>query len=283
MPTIDQALGRMVRELKEVFDDQQAAREARLLISYALEIPHLEVRLHGEKPLAPETWETLREGVRRLKGGEPLQYITGSQMFCGLRIAARPGVLIPRPETEELAMLALRRLGDYEFPRALDLCTGSGAIACVLASRKPDAIVDACDISKEALEAAKDNARRLGLSERICFFQGDLFEAVRGRRYHVIVSNPPYVARDQWEKLEDNVRLYEPKIALTDGGDGLGFYRRIAEEAPRHLEEGGTLLLEMGHDQADAVAALLQARFKHVRIHLDMQGVRRMAQARIVI
>ncbi len=215
--------------------------------------------------------------LARRAAGEPLQYILGEQDFFGLRFRVDGRVLIPRPETEILCEKALDFLRTRPGMKALDLCAGSGALAVTLALRCPDAEVWACDISPDALEVAGENARRFGAAVR--FAQGDLFAPLSGERFDLIVSNPPYVARSDLDKLQPEVRR-EPVLALDGGPDGLDFYRRIAREAPPHLHEGGRILLEVGAGQAEAVASMLAARnFLPDEILRDLSGIPRVVCA----
>ena len=183
-------------------------------------------------------------------------------------------VLIPRPETELLAELAITALQERPGQGALDLCCGSGCLGITLALSCPAEAVQAADISTDALAVTAKNADALQAS--IHLHQGDLFAPLTGLRFGVIVSNPPYIPADVCKTLQAEV-LQEPSMALNGGTDGLSFYRRIAAEAPAHLFPGGKLLLEVGWDQGQAVAALLrQAGFCDVAVHKDFQDIERM-------
>lgn len=187
-------------------------------------------------------------------------------------------VLIPRPETELLAERAVQAMRLFPAPaRALDLCCGSGCIAVTLALEVPGGQVHAADLSQDALAVTECNAQALGAS--ITLHQGDLWAAVPGERFHVIVSNPPYIPTEDCAGLQPEVQA-EPHLALDGGADGLAFYRRIVNGAGEHLLPGGKMLLEVGYDQADAVCALLwQAGFQHVQAHRDLNDIPRMVEA----
>lgn len=201
----------------------------------------------------------------------PVQYIIGEQEFCGLKFWVRPGVLIPRPETELLAEAVFQTCSGK---RVLDLCTGSGCIAVTVAKLGNPAFVAASDVSSEALAIAKENAALQEVS--VTFFQGDLFECVEGT-YDVIVSNPPYIKSKVIETLMPEVRDYEPWLALDGAEDGLYFYCRICKEAKKYLAPGGRLMLEIGHDQGEAVVALLKDEgYTSMEVKQDYAGLDRM-------
>jgi len=211
---------------------------------------------------------------RRMKG-EPLQYITGHVEFFGLSIRVGPGVLIPRPETELLVEETLKAAGGEELS-ILDLCTGSGCIALALAQKLPDAEVCGTDGSAQALEYARENAA-VNSIRNVTFLRGDLFEPVRGRRFHIIVSNPPYIRSADIATLQEEVSQWEPREALDGGPDGLDYYRRIVAEAAEYLEKRGKCFLEMGHDQREALSALAQRHGFRASFRKDLAGLDRIA------
>lgn len=176
--------------------------------------------------------------LERRMAGVPLQEITGSQNFYGYEIAVSPDVLTPRPETELLAELALKEMAGLAQPKVLDLCTGSGCIAIVLAAENPAAEVTAVDISEKALAQARKNGERHGLNSRIKWLQSDLFAGLSAEKFDFIVSNPPYIAAAEMKDLEAEVRNYDPELALDGGADGLDFYRQIAGRAASYLRRG---------------------------------------------
>ncbi|WP_457677015.1 peptide chain release factor N(5)-glutamine methyltransferase [Thiolapillus sp.] len=209
--------------------------------------------------------------LERRRQGEPLAYLTGHREFWSLELEVNPAVLIPRPETELLVELALA----LDLPtrsRVLELGTGSGAIAIALASERPDWHITATDASTAALDVARRNARRHGLS-RIRFTRGDWYHALQsGEGIHLIVSNPPYVRQDDPHLREDGLP-WEPEQALAAGSDGLADLRAIIGQAPEHLLPGGWLLVEHGLDQGDAVRTLFgNAGFTQVSTRQDLGG-----------
>ncbi len=241
--------------------------QTELLLAHVLKLPRMQLYLSFERPLAPPELDTMRDLVKRRGQREPLQQITGSTSFCGLEIAVNRHVLVPRPETELLAerawtFLQERKRNEFENrtgPTALDFGTGSGCIAIALACRCPAARVYAVDVSTAALDLAKENAARNHVTERIEFLHADGLSSIdRGLQFDLIVSNPPYIPSAEIDRLQPEVRDYEPRQALDGGPDGLDFYRRIALDAVASLAAEGRIMLEFGDSQADALRELFQ-------------------------
>lgn len=232
-----------------------AALDARLLLAHVLGESPLMMTLDGAREVPPQALAAFETMTARRAGREPLQTITGEAAFMGMSFAVTPDVLIPRQDTEILCEEALRRAGCREAS-VLDVGTGSGALAVAI-SLLSRASVTATDISEAALAVARDNAARLGAQVR--FVRGDLYDAVPGERFDMIVSNPPYISREEMARLMPEV-LREPVTALFGGEDGLDFYRRLTRDAARHLKPGGCVLFEIGYAQKDAVSAMLAAR-----------------------
>ena len=233
--------------------------DAQLLLAHALERDRSWLLAHDDEPLAPRVAAGFRAHVLRRAAGEPLAYLVGEKEFHGLTLQVSAGVLVPRPETEGLVDWALELLGGgLAGPapaRVLDLGTGSGAIALAVKHAHPAAQVTALDVSAEALAIALANAQRTELD--IEFLRGDWWSPVAGRRFHLLLSNPPYI------RLGDAhlaALQHEPQIALTAGANGLEALQAIVASAADHLEAGGWLLLEHGHDQAAEVQDLLHRR-----------------------
>lgn len=232
----------------------------------------------SERELTAEEAAAFDALVQRRLQREPLQYILGTQDFCGRSFAVDGRVLIPRPETELLAERAVRALQDFgPGAHALDLCCGSGCLGITLALEAPSAQVDMADLSEDALAVTRKNAERLGA--QVSLHQGDLWDAVDARQYQLIVSNPPYIPDADCLALQAEV-MREPSMALKGGMDGLDFYRRIAAGLRKHLLPGGVLLLEVGFDQAERVAELLRAAGCETACHEDYQHILRMVEAR---
>ena len=216
--------------------------------------------------------------ARRRREGEPIAYLTGTREFWGLPLVVSPSVLIPRPETETLVELALARLPMDRDSRVLDLGTGSGAIALAIAHERPRATILATDVSADALDVARDNARRLGLAN-VEFAQSDWYDglapASAGGAFDLIASNPPYIDAADPHLREGDIR-HEPARALTPGGNGTAAIVRIVAGAHERLAPGGSLAVEHGHDQADAVRAMFAAAgFEEVVAVRDLAGIPR--------
>ena len=213
--------------------------------------------------------------IRTIEPYTPLQYIIGKEKFFGLDFMVNEHVLIPRPETEVLVQVVLDTINDKRLtinaPRVLDLCTGSGCIAIALTKNAADCKIVASDISGDAIETAKENARLNGVFEKIIFTKSDLFCDIKGR-FDLIVSNPPYIARCEFETLQKEV-LKEPLLALDGGRDGLDFYRRIFLEAPRYLKNGGYCVVEIGFGQLQGIKNIIeQAGESSLRPHTQQAG-----------
>jgi release factor glutamine methyltransferase len=240
--------------------------DAQLLLGAAVQQSRAWLLAHDTDLLAADQQALFEAWLQRRAAGEPLAYILGGKEFFGLPLAVSPDVLIPRPDTETLVDWALELLPDAGAPAVLDLGTGSGAIALAIQHRRARAQVTAVDASAAALALAQANARKLGLPVR--FEHGDWFAPVAGRRFDLVVSNPPYIPEDDPHMAALG---FEPRQALTSGPDGLDDIRKIAEHAPVHLVTNGWLLLEHGFDQPVAVAQLLRERgFSNVSTRFDL-------------
>ncbi len=225
----------------------------------------------------------LEQAADELAAGRPVQYVIGEADFCGLRFAVREGVLIPRPETEELVMKAAERAEEFARPRILDVCTGSGCIAVALGRRIPRAEITALDISAAALAIARENGRRIGVG--VEWIEDDALGGMKrlaGRRFDVVVSNPPYIPRSEMAAMHPNVTRYEPYEALfVDDSDPTVFYRAIARAAGVMLSDGGSLLFEVHERLAEETAEAVRAEgFADVRIEEDCFGKQRMVCGR---
>ena len=252
------------------------AREARLLLAQATGFSEAAVLAFPERSLPPEAEQRFMDFAARRRGGEPVAYILGRKEFYGLPLAVTPAVLIPRPETELLVELALQ----HDFSTALDLGTGSGAVALAIKKHRPAAHVVAVETSAAALEVAKRNGVALGLDVdwRHGRWFSPLAEGGKVERFDLIVSNPPYVAAGD-PHLAD--LRHEPASALVSGADGLDAIRQIVAAAPAHLLPGGRLFLEHGIGQDAAVRQLLeQAGLEDARTWLDLAGIPRISGAK---
>lgn len=253
-----------------------AALDAEYLLAEVLHCPRLSLRLEKAQPLTVEQAAAFEALLLRREQREPLQYILGTQPFMGFLLRTDSRALIPRNDTETLCEQALLRLRPGQ--QALDLCTGTGALAIAMKKLCPGAQLTATDISLSALALAQENATSLGAEIR--FLQGDLFAPVADEKFHIIVSNPPYIPEGLRGQLQAEVNQ-EPDLALFAGADGLNFYRQIAEQAPAHLQPGGWLLLEIGDTQYPAVSALLSPSFTGISLVQDMNGLPRVVVAQL--
>lgn len=252
------------------------ALENRILLCHALRLPRVALITQSERVLTAEETSTLNALVQRRLDGEPIAYIVGEREFFGLPFKVTPSVLIPRPDTELIVELALERA--LQGQRLLDMGTGSGAIAVAIAHTRPDLEVTALDVSEDALEIARANAAANAAQVR--FLRSDWYAALGEERFHLVVSNPPYIVAGDRHLSEGDLR-FEPVDALTDHADGLSDIRTIVDGAAAHLEQDGWLLLEHGYDQAEAVRALLSARgFVEVQSWRDLAGIERVTGGR---
>jgi release factor glutamine methyltransferase len=253
--------------------------DAQTLLAEALGRDRTYLIINFNKLITDDELTKYRALIERRAAGEPLQYITGHQEFFGLEFEVTPDVLIPRPETEIIIEETIRIAQQVEFNRPLivDAGTGSGCIAVTLAREIDGLRAIATDISTAALEVAKRNAVRNEMISRIDFIAANLFDALAEIPFaDIIISNPPYVSRQELPALQREVRDWEPRIALTDFDDGLSFYRRLLNEAPGRLKPGGYLICEMGYTQSDAITAMIDpAVWSTPRILKDLQGIPR--------
>jgi release factor glutamine methyltransferase len=279
--TFQEALewGRSYLEEKKIPD---ADIDAWYLLEYLLKSRGMEqvdrtwFLLYRTEKMEESAYRAYRGLIERRGTHVPLQHITGEQEFMGLTFLVNDKVLIPRQDTEILVEEARKIVTAGQT--VLDICTGSGCIAISLAKLVPGLLVTACDLSEDALCVARENANRQQVSVK--FLQGDLLEPVEGT-FDMIVSNPPYIPTGDIEELMEEVRLFDPRMALDGREDGLYFYRKIVAESRSYLKEGGTLLFEIGHDQGEAVAELMRAAgYCEVMVCKDLAGLDRVVKGR---
>ena len=256
---------------------------AELLLMHALGHDRAWIYAHPEATIEEDAAKRLLGFVAKRASGVPTQYLTGKQEFWGLDFEVTPAVLIPRPETEHVIEVAIERLGEQrrrEELRIADVGTGSGCIAVALAHELPGAKVLATDVSVAALEVARRNADRQGVSQRIRFVQCDLLAGAAGEQpFDLIASNPPYVAQNEEAALPREVREHEPREALYGGATGIEIYSRLVEMAGRFLRVGGWLTLEIGYGAAGKICALFNAPWKGVCVTNDLAGIARVISA----
>ena len=255
---------------------EEAALDARLLLEAVCGTDRNDLLVHGEQPVAPEAEEKYLNWIRQRAEHIPLQQLTGEQGFMGLTFSVNEHVLIPRQDTEILVEEVLKEL--HDGMRVLDMCTGSGCILLSLLHYSNDCEGLGVDLSAEALEVAGRNVLKVltpEKAEHAHFLQSDLFEKVEGK-FEIIVSNPPYIASAEVEKLMPEVRDHEPRMALDGTEDGLYFYRRIIEEAGKHLVSSGMLFFEIGYYQGQAVSELMRTEgYCEVQVVQDYAGLDR--------
>ena len=268
-------------------DIADATRDCKILYCYMMDIPFSKIILEYQEVLQDRLCDKYFELIDRRSKGEPVQYIMGSQEFMGLEFIVNENVLIPRQDTETLVEDALEIINtgtlrgeDMDIKRKewdiLDLCTGSGAIGVSLARIANKVNVTCSDISEGAIKVAKENAQKHGVAKSVKFEQGDLFKPFskhfRKQKFDMIISNPPYIKSSIIPTLQKEVCEHEPLSALDGGESGLDFYERIVSGVGSHLRKSGVLLLEIGHDQGEAVSGLLSrnGEFTSIRVLKDL-------------
>lgn len=257
---------------------------AELLMMFVLGRERAYLFAHPERELSGEEQAQYDEVVRERARGCPTQYITGHQEFWGLDLLVSPAVLIPRPETEHVVETVLELVNGYHHDgparlRLLDVGTGSGCIALALASELPHAEIHACDISDEALEIARINAARLGMGGKVLFRKSDLLSVYAGEKFDFVISNPPYVGEADSDKVQKQVREFEPKIAVFSGQEGMDIYRNLVPQAQEHLRDGGWFVAEIGFSEEAKVRDLLRG-WSDGQVTADLQGIPRVIAAR---
>ena len=245
--------------------------KARLLLQYVLDKPRQYIIVYDNKEIDKQQQWQYFVNIEKLTRGVPLQHITHRQEFMKMDFFVDENVLIPRPDTEILVEEVIKIAQKYNSPRILDLCTGSGAIAISLKKFVPNADITAVDISEKALEIAQRNAKKL--ETKINFLKSDLFDKLDNKKFDIIVSNPPYIRKDEIKKLSEEVQK-EPKIALDGGEDGLDFYRIITEQAINYLKTGSFLCFEIGYNQKNDVIKIIEdeQNYKNTYCKKDLYG-----------
>jgi len=251
---------------------------AEVLLMFVLACNRAYLYAHPERELSAEEEARYQEALAQRARAVPAQYITGHQEFWGLDFLVGPGVLIPRPETEHVVETVLELVKTIAEPRIVDVGTGSGAIALALASELPQARVEATEISPEALETARANAARLRLDGHVTFHNTDLLNGVDEGAFDVVASNPPYVGDSEEDKVQLEVRKFEPRCAVFAGPEGLDVIRRLAPQARQVLKPGGWLVMEIGFSMEEKVRELLSA-WAELRVVPDLRGIPRVIAA----
>jgi release factor glutamine methyltransferase len=273
------------REHLDALGIDEAAITAEVLLRHALNLTRTQLYVAWGRPIAPETWARYRALLDERATGRPLAYIVGRREFMGLGFLVDERVLIPRPETEVLVEMVLQAVREVPSPLVADVGTGSGAIAVSVAVARPDADLIATDLSREALEVARANAARHGVTARVRFLEGDLLEplAAAGERPHLIACNPPYVASEDAAGLPREIRDFEPRMAVVAPDGGESIHVRLVAGAPGVLAPGGWLVMEAAAGQAPRVIELLQrsGMFDAPVVRRDGLGWDRVVAARV--
>ena len=259
----------------------QPSREAASLLIHAVGRDRTFLVAHPEYELTTAEQQTFDSHIERRQSREPFQHITGFQEFYGLSFFVSPDVLIPRPETELLVETAIDLLSKIEKPKFCEIGVGSGCISVSILHELPSTNAIALDISQKALDIARINAVNNCVDDRIELLLSDVFDNVGANKFDAVFSNPPYIPVADFARLQPEVREFDPRIALTDGEDGLSIIRRIVYSAPQYLNSGSYLLLEIGIGQADNVRKMFRNDvWESVEIMSDLQGIPRTVKAR---
>ena len=270
---------------------EEARLDAWLLLEFAADIKRAWYYAHMDETAEADVAEQYRQLCEKRAQHIPLQHLTGQAYFMGYEFYVDDRVLVPRQDTETLVEEAVSHLRELPAPKILDMCTGSGCILLSLLMELPQASGTGADVSADALEVAKENTRRLGLEKRAELIQSDLFSAdyfeknsrKKCMEYDMLISNPPYIRTADIDRLMDEVRLHDPRLALDGKADGLYFYEKITEQAGKHLKPGGWLIYEIGCDQAKDVAEIMKKKgFVQIEVKKDLAGLDRIVEGRML-
>lgn len=254
--------------------------DARVLLCYASGMDNLRLTVCANEQIDELIYGKYHEYILRRALKEPVSYITGKREFMGIDFRVKPGVLIPRPETEHLVEFCIDNLN--EDAKIIDLCTGSGAIAVSLAKYLDKSSVTAVDISDIAVELAAFNAKENLVSDRVRVVKANALEEWDfGMKFDAVVSNPPYIPDETVLTLDTDVKDFEPHLALCGGSDGLDFYRAITKNSVHMLCKGGLLVYEVGFDQAEQVARIMSESFENIGFVKDLAGIKRVVYGRL--
>ena len=256
--------------------------DAKLLMKHVLGFSETQLLLERQRGLEEKLQLVYKSLIQKRSNGKPLQQLTGSQEFMGLEFEVNEHVLIPRQDTETLIEELLEQNKVFSFEKGIDIGTGSGCISIALACYIPDLLMCAIDISEEALKVAKRNIQKHDLEKRVYTLKSDILEHyTKGEKVDLIVSNPPYISKEDVDTLMIEVIGHEPRQALTDEGNGLSFYKRISKEAKGYLKKGGVIAYEIGYNQGKAVTTILtEEGYCDVRLLPDLAGNDRVITAR---
>ena len=256
--------------------------DAEYIFAHVLKVKRTILSMNLRKEISLAEKEEIKDLLyKRAKEKKPLQYLLGEWEFYGLPFKVDERVLIPRADTEILVEQCKFILNEIENPKVLDIGTGSGAISVTIAKEIPSATVLGADISGDALEVAVENRKINNVESNLKFIKSDVFSNIKDMDYDMIISNPPYIPQEEYEELMPEVKKHEPQRALTDNGDGYYFYKKISEEAPKYLKDGGYLAFEVGYNQAQEVSELMKkSAFQIIAIVKDYGGIERVVIGR---
>jgi release factor glutamine methyltransferase len=283
-PASQATLGEVLVETRRLLEQagiESAGQEACWIVEHVLRLPAHRVVADRDRLLSHAQLVAARGLVERRVSREPLQYILGTQEFCGLEFDVNPAVLIPRPETELLVEYVAQRIPVERQATIVDVCTGSGCIAVTIARLRPRARLIATDLSNTSLDVARHNATRHAVGEHITWLEGDLLGPLAGQdlegRIDIIVSNPAYIAEADWATLQPEVRLFEPRDALVAGPQGTELHERLLQEAGHYLSPGGALIMEIGAGQARAIRRIVDqiSGYRFHQLVYDAAGLER--------
>jgi release factor glutamine methyltransferase len=257
---------------------KSARLNSELLLAHVLNCRRLELYLSFERPLQINEIDLYRNLLKRRSTFEPLQYITGKVEFYGLEFEVNESVLIPRPETELLVEAIITSITNDQSINILDIGSGSGNISIALAKNIPNSKIIGVEISEQAIGVSKKNAKLNGVDDQVMFVKKNILRGLEfgGNKFHVVVSNPPYISAEDFLNLDSELRLHEPRIALTDESDGLSFFRKISLFSKSLLESNGKIYFEIGAGQAEAIKQILiNDDYNNVIINKDYSGIER--------
>jgi len=269
MRKIDKIFEALNRASSYLLDNGREEAAARILLQHVLGLSQASLLASMRDEMAESDSANFWELVEQHAKGTPVQHLTGSEEFYGRRFTVNPDVLIPRPETEELVEEALELIQQHipkTSPNIADIGTGSGIIAITMKSEIPSANITATDISQAALDTAQNNAKELGAE--IDFRLGDLLEPLKGKKWDIILSNPPYIAHSEADSMSDSVKDFEPHSALFADQEGLALYGKMMEDLPDLLNKPGIVGFEIGHSQGEAVEKMLKKAFPHAKTYI---------------
>jgi len=274
------SISRKIQQILEDADNQNAAFETEYILSEYLECSRLDLHLNSGKETSEEASNKLIDIAKRRATSEPLQYIFGKAYFMNLELAVGPGVLIPRPETELLVEYVCKYV-----PKNAEICdigTGSGTISLSIAYERPDTQVIGVDLKPNALSYAQKNKDKYGL-KNIALMESNLFSSLPEKRFDVITANLPYISQVEYDKLEDEVKVHEPKSALYADDEGRALIAQTITEAPSYLKPNGLIIFEIGYEQGSAVAQLLadKGNYSEIEIIKDLNKLDRFVKARL--